>query len=271
MATLSKSDRTKISAIFFLIGIIGIVGIITYPSIPEFSDKVEIIEPVRSENVAIVNEAPRVEEPRAGELEQPRAGEAPRDVVVDPVQVSDTHPQAELLKTTIADFHKAFSSKDSKATLNYYANDRTTYAEWSGQAGAFAGTYKGYNNIRILISTILGNTLDIEIDMTSYDVTFAGDRATVVHKLSNTGHGKLIGEFSMDIDAVTVWEYSDGIWIIVDDRWTFMMFKTEVVAEGTVFPLDWERIGDYSVLLRADNLFSTSLSDFSFSPYLSRP
>ena len=84
--------------------------------------------------------------------------------------------------------------------------------------------------------------------MTSYDVTFSGDRATVVHQLSNTGHGQLIGEFSMDIDAVTVWEYSDGSWIIVDDRWTFMMFKTEVVAEGTVFPLDWERIGDYSVL-----------------------
>ena len=252
MATLSKSDRTKISAIFFLIGIIGIVGIITYPSIPEFSDKVEIIEPVRSENVAIVNEAPRAEEPRAGEApraEEPGAVAAPRDEAVNPVvQVSDTHPQAELLKTTIADFHKAFSSKDSKATLSYYANDRTTYAEWSGQAGAFAGTYKGYNNIRILISTILANTLDITIDMTSYDVTFSGDRATVVHQLSNTGHGQLIGEFSMDIDAVTVWEYSDGSWIIVDDRWTFMMFKTEVVAEGTVFPLDWERIGDYSVL-----------------------
>ena len=237
---MSKSDRTKISAIFFLIGIIGIVGILTYPSIPEFSNKVEIIEPVRSENVAIVNEAPRAEEPRAVA--------APRDEAVNPVQVSDTHPQAELLKTTIADFHKAFSSKDSKATLSYYANDRTTYAEWSGQAGAFAGTYKGYNNIRILISTILANTLDIAIDMTSYDVTFSGDRATVVHQLSNTGHGQLIGEFSMDIDAVTVWEYSDGSWIIVDDRWTFMMFKTEVVAEGTVFPLDWERIGDYSVL-----------------------
>ena len=252
MATLSKSDRTKISAIFFLIGIIGIVGIITYPSIPEFSNKVEIIEPVRSENVAIVNEAPRAEEPRAGEApraEEPGAVAAPRGEAVNPVvQVSDTHPQAELLKTTIADFHKAFSSKDSKATLSYYANDRTTYAEWSGQAGAFAGTYKGYNNIRILISTILANTLDITIDMTSYDVTFSGDRATVVHQLSNTGHGQLIGEFSMDIDAVTVWEYSDGSWIIVDDRWTFMMFKTEVVAEGTVFPLDWERIGDYSVL-----------------------
>ncbi len=251
MATLSKSDRTKVSAIFFLIGIIGIVGILTYPSIPEFSNKVEIIEPVRSENVAIVNEVPRAEEPRAGEVpraEEPRAGEVPRDEAVDPVQVSDTHPQAELLKTTIADFHKAFSSKDSKATLSYYANDRTTYAEWSGQAGAFAGTYKGYNNIRILISTILANTLDITIDMTSYDVTFSGDRATVVHQLSNTGHGQLIGEFSMNIDAVTVWEFSDGSWIIVDDRWTFMMFKTEVVAEGTVFPLDWERIGDYSVL-----------------------
>jgi|TARA_B100001750_G_C15515822_1_gene607086 ketosteroid isomerase-like protein len=251
LATLSKSDRTKVSAIFFLIGIIGIVGILTYPSIPEFSNKVEIIEPVRSENVAIVNEVPRAEEPRAGEVpraEEPRAGEVPRDEAVDPVQVSDTHPQAELLKTTIADFHKAFSSKDSKATLSYYANDRTTYAEWSGQAGAFAGTYKGYNNIRILISTILANTLDITIDMTSYDVTFSGDRATVVHQLSNTGHGQLIGEFSMNIDAVTVWEFSDGSWIIVDDRWTFMMFKTEVVAEGTVFPLDWERIGDYSVL-----------------------
>ena len=251
MATLSKSDRTKVSAIFFLIGIIGIVGILTYPSIPEFSNKVEIIEPVRSENVAIVNEVPRAEEPRAGEApraEEPGAVAAPRDAAINPVQVSDTHPQAELLKTTIADFHKAFSSKDSKATLSYYANDRTTYAEWSGQAGAFAGTYKGYNNIRILISTILANTLDITIDMTSYDVTFSGDRATVVHQLSNTGHGQLIGEFSMNIDAVTVWEFSDGSWIIVDDRWTFMMFKTEVVAEGTVFPLDWERIGDYSVL-----------------------
>ena len=86
--------------------------------------------------------------------------------------------------------------------------------------------------------------------MQSYDVTFTGDQATVVHTLYNVGEGKLIGEFSMEVNAVSVWEFSDGQWLMIDDRWEFMSFETEVVAEGTVFPLQWYKLGDYSVLNR---------------------
>ena len=45
-------------------------------------------------------------------------------------------------------------------------------------------------------------------------------------------------------------EFSDGQWLIIDDRWDFTNFETEVVAEGTVFPLQWYKLGDYSVLNR---------------------
>ena len=239
MATLTKSDRTKIAAVFFLIGIVGIVGIITYPTLPVFPDNEIVTEPVRVVEVVVV--------------EEPREGEEPVQVEIVEVEdvISGDHPQKELLRTTIEDFHAAFSSRDSRETLKYYSNDRATYAEWTGQAGAFAGSYKGYNNIRILISTILGNTMSIELNIVSYDVTFTGDQATVVHSLYNQGEGKLIGEFSMEVNAVSVWEFSDGQWLMIDDRWDFLNFETEVVAEGTVFPLKWYKYGDFSVLDRS--------------------
>ena len=239
MATLTKSDRTKIAAVFFLIGIVGIVGIITYPTLPVFPDNEIVTEPVRVVEVAVEAE--------------PREGEEPVQVEIVEVEdvISGDHPQKELLRTTIDDFHAAFGSRDSRETLKYYSNDRATYAEWTGQAGAFAGSYKGYNNIRILISTILGNTMSIELNIVSYDVTFTGDQATVVHSLYNEGEGKLIGEFSMEVNAVSVWEFSDGQWLMIDDRWDFLNFETEVVAEGTVFPLKWYKYGDFSVLDRS--------------------
>ena len=239
MATLTKSDRTKIAAVFFLIGIVGIVGIITYPTLPVFPDNEIGTEPVRVVEVAVV--------------EEPGEGEEPVQVEIVEAEevISGDHPEKELLRTTIDDFHAAFGSRDSRETLKYYSNDRATYAEWTGQAGAFAGSYKGYNNIRILISTILGNTMTIELNIVSYDVTFTGDQATVVHSLYNQGEGKLIGEFSMEVNAVSVWEFSDGQWLMIDDRWDFLNFETEVVAEGTVFPLKWYKYGDFSVLDRS--------------------
>ena len=146
MATLTKSDRTKIASVFFLIGIIGIVGIITYPTLPVFPDNEIVTEPVRVVEVAV--------------QEEPREGEEPAQVEIVEAEevISGDHAEKELLRTTIEEFHAAFGSRDSRETLKYYSNDRATYAEWTGQAGAFAGSYKGYNNIRILISTILGNT-----------------------------------------------------------------------------------------------------------------
>ena len=40
MATITRSDRTKIAGLFFIIGIVGIVGIIGYPTVPTFEDRV---------------------------------------------------------------------------------------------------------------------------------------------------------------------------------------------------------------------------------------
>ena len=250
MATLTKSDRTKIAAVFFLIGIVGIVGIITYPTLPVFPDNEIVTEPVRVVEVAVP--------------EEPREGEEPVQVEIVEAEevISGDHPEKELLRTTIEDYHAAFGSRDSRETLKYYSNDKSTYAEWTGQAGAFAGSYKGYNNIRILISTILGNTMSIELNIVSYDVTFTGDQATVVHTLYNEGEGKLIGEFSMEVNAVSVWEFSDGQWLMIDDRWDFLNFETEVVAEGTVFPLKWYKYGDFSVLDRSVSISYEELGIF---------
>ena len=250
MATLTKSDRTKIAAVFFLIGIVGIVGIITYPTLPVFPENEIVTEPVRVVEVAVP--------------EEPREGEEPVQVEIVEAEevISGDHPEKELLRTTIEDFHAAFGSRDSRETLKYYSNDRSTYAEWTGQAGAFAGSYKGYNNIRILISTILGNTMSIQLNIISYDVTFTGDQATVVHTLYNEGEGKLIGEFSMEVNAVSVWQFSDGQWLMIDDRWDFLNFETEVVAEGTVFPLKWYKYGDFSVLDRSVSISYEELGIF---------
>ncbi len=36
-------------------------------------------------------------------------------------------------------------------------------------------------------------------------------------------------------------------WLITGETWEFVVFKTEVIAEGTVFPLHWQKRGDFSV------------------------
>ena len=80
MATLTKSDRTKIASVFFLIGIIGIVGIITYPTLPVFPDNEIVTEPVRVVEVAV--------------QEEPREGEEPVQVEIVEVEdvISGDHP-----------------------------------------------------------------------------------------------------------------------------------------------------------------------------------
>ena len=83
MATLTKSDRTKIAAVFFLIGIVGIVGIITYPTLPVFPDNEIVTEPVRVVEVAV---------------EEPREGEEPVQVEIVEAEevISGDHPEKEL-------------------------------------------------------------------------------------------------------------------------------------------------------------------------------
>mgnify|MGYP001273496909 CR=1 FL=1 len=109
MATLTRSDRTKVASVFFLIGIIGIVGIITYPSIPVFPDNEIVNEPVRVVEVAVQGE------PREGE--EPVQVEIVEIVEAEPV-ISGDHPQKELLRTTIDEFHAAFGSRWVQAGLS---------------------------------------------------------------------------------------------------------------------------------------------------------
>ena len=180
----------------------------------------------------------------------PAAPAAPAPAVADPAPppaAGGEHAAAEQLRQTMEDFHAAFSAKDVPGILSYFENSKETYVEWRGQAGVFAGQYNGYGNVRILLATVIGNTMDIEIAYSNYNVEFDGDVATATMQLTNTGHGKMIGAFEMEVNVVTIWNYADGEWKIVDDNWDFILFTTEHAAEGTVFPLHWKKIGDFSM------------------------
>ena len=154
----------------------------------------------------------------------------------------------EQLRVAIDDWLLAFEARDAAQLQGFYVNDRDTYAEWLGQAGAFQGSYKGYSNIRLLLATVLGRTGDLDMGATNVNIELSGNRGIVNLDMWNTGNGDLIGNFNMSVQARTIWEYQEGGWKIVDDRWNFLIFETEVVAEGTVFALKWKQIGDYTLL-----------------------
>ncbi|MCS4537597.1 MAG: hypothetical protein HYY67_01885 [Thaumarchaeota archaeon] len=153
--------------------------------------------------------------------------------------------KADALKAAVEGHFSKFAAKDVIALMADYTQTGT-YAEWSGQAGAFAGKYNGYPRIRILYATIAGNIQDMKVSFQDYKAEVSGDTATVTMKVLGEGRGKLIGAFNMEVDATQKWVYQGGKWLLQDDRWNFKLFKTELAAEGTVFPINWRKIGDFS-------------------------
>lgn len=80
----------------------------------------------------------------------------------------------------------------------------------------------------------------------NYKAEISGDTATLTGKVIGEGRGKTIGNFSLDVDLTQKWVYQGGKWLLKDDRWDFKVFKSEIVAEGTVFPISWRKLGDFS-------------------------
>jgi hypothetical protein len=140
---------------------------------------------------------------------------------------------------------KSFEAKDVPKMLSTYVQTGA-YSEWKGQAGAFAGKYDGFGNVRILYASVIGNTDNIKWTLSNYKAAVTGDAATVTFSLVGEGHGKLVGEFTMNIDVAEKWVFQGGKWLIQRDDWDFKVFKTEIVAEGTVFPIHWRKLGDFS-------------------------
>ncbi|MBM3897442.1 MAG: hypothetical protein FJ358_02810 [Thaumarchaeota archaeon] len=154
--------------------------------------------------------------------------------------------KADALQKAIEGHFNKFAARDVPGLMANYIQTGT-YAEWKGQAGAFAGKYDGFPRIRILYATIAGNTESMKgIKIENYKADIAGDAATVTMKVITTGRGKLIGAFDMEVEVVQKWVYQNGKWWLQDDRWDFKVFKTEIVAEGTVFPISWRKLGDFS-------------------------
>ncbi|MBI2126944.1 MAG: nuclear transport factor 2 family protein [Thaumarchaeota archaeon] len=178
--------------------------------------------------------------PPAPVPEQPKPAPAPAPV---PQQVDPVKEAA--LKSAVEVYLKAFEAKDIPKLMTYYVQTGT-YAEWKGQAGAFAGKYDGFGNVRILFASVAGNTDNIKVQMSDYKADIVGDTATVTFKEHNEGHGKLVGDFTMEIDVTQKWVYQGGKWSLQRDDWNFTLFKTELVAEGTVFPIHWRKLGDFS-------------------------
>ena len=167
-------------------------------------------------------------------------------------------PRADALRKAIITHLDKLAARDARGLMDIYVPDKA-YAEWANQAGTFAGKYDGTGNIRILWAQIIGNSITIGYKLDNYDAKITGDRAEVRYKLYLNGTGKLIGDFQMDVDAIQRFAYADGKWLMDYDFWNFRSFKTSIVADGTVFPLNWRKVGDFSVWNdRIKDLFSLS-------------
>lgn len=189
------------------------------------------------EQVNPLPQPPQPQQPAAPQQppRQPQPGRAPAQ-----------DPRADSLSQTVVAHLGRLAARDVRGLMEAYIPDKA-YAEWGGQAGAFAGRYDGTPNIRILWAQIVGNTVAISYKIANYDATIDGDKATVRYTLNLNGTGKLIGDFDMNIDAIQKFVFKDGKWLMDNDLWVFRVFRTSVVADATVFPLHWKKRGDFSV------------------------
>ena len=117
-------------------------------------------------------------------------------------------------------YFNALQARDPERMLSFYLNSTDTVVRWSGLAGYFAGTYDTIGEIRLLAKTFVANTIDIKVSIMDYrDTTLDETRANVTMKVLIQGVTVLEGGFEMESDVMTVWQLTDGQWMIVDDRW----------------------------------------------------
>lgn len=176
--------------------------------------------------------------------------------VIPPVVNGNGFPSAEAaeeLKLTVERHFEKFEAKNFReqtdGLLSDYKNSGDIVVEWTRQAGVYAGTYRGFNSLTILYAQVLGNTESINVTITNYEAQFSVEGASTTMHLLNLGRGKTIGEFEMEIDVSIDWIFDEegSRWLITNETWEFVVFKTETIAEGTVFPLHWQKRGDFSV------------------------
>jgi len=185
---------------------------------------------------------------------QPAPQPAPSNPQPQASPVQD--PRVAALKQAIITHLDKLAARDARGLMDIYVPDKA-YAEWANQAGVFAGKYDGTGNIRILWAQIIGNSITVGYKIDNYDAKITGDRAEVRYKLYLNGTGKQIGDFQMEVDAIQKLVYTDGKWLMDYDYWNFRVFRTSIVADGTVFPLNWRKLGDFSVWNdRIKDLFS---------------
>lgn len=185
---------------------------------------------------------------------QPPTTDPPPDVIPPPENGNGIPSEEALaqLKATVEEHFRKFEAKNfreqTNGLLSDYDNSGETHVEWTRQAGVYAGTYRGFNSLTILYAQVLGNTESINITISNYEADFSDSGARTTMHLLNMGQGKIIGEFEMEIDVTMDWILNeDSNWLITDETWEFVVFKTETVVEGTVFPLHWQKRGDFSV------------------------
>ncbi len=176
--------------------------------------------------------------------------------VIPPVANGNGLPSVDVaddLKLAVERHFEKFEAKNFReqtdGLLSDYENSGDTVVEWTRQAGIYAGTYRGFNSLTILYAQVLGNTESINITITNYEAQFSEEGAITTMHLLNLGQGKLIGEFTMEIDVSMDWIFDEegSRWLITGETWEFVVFKTEIIAEGTVFPLHWQKRGDFSI------------------------
>ncbi len=176
--------------------------------------------------------------------------------VIPPVVNGNGLPSVDVadeLKLAVERHFEKFEAKNFReqtdGLLSDYENSGDTVVEWTRQAGIYAGTYRGFNSLTILYAQVLGNTESINITITNYEAQFSEAGAITTMHLLNLGQGKIIGEFTMEIDVSMDWIFDEegSRWLITGETWEFVVFKTEVIAEGTVFPLHWQKRGDFSI------------------------
>ena len=199
-----------------------------------------------------INQVP-IAQPPPSSPQQPPAVPAPNP---QPQAPAGPDPREGPLKEAIIAHLDKLAARDARGLMDIYIPDKA-YAEWANQAGVFAGKYDGTGNIRILWAQIIGNSIAIQYRIDSYNSKITGDRAEVRYKLYLNGTGKQIGDFYMEIDAIQRFVYTNGKWLMDYDFWNFRVFRTSIVADGTVFPLNWRKLGDFSVWNdRIKDLFS---------------
>jgi hypothetical protein len=169
------------------------------------------------------------------------------------------------VKSAVTQWVADFNSRNVPALTNFYSTDALVTWTGGGSAGAgLDGAYSGLENVKILYGSSIGKTTSLNASIANYAETdLSPSDANVTLTLSMAGHSSVVGDLTISVDAVQLWNYIGGQWQIVKETWNYVTFNEQYPVSATTFP-QWTAMKEGL----SPNLVSEKSFEWHAGPYV---